>query len=208
MFKLFEFEKSLDALLTTNSDKDLDGYANYITTVAVNKTGNLFISGSRDNTIKIWDITTGKVIHTIHEHKRNAAIRGHSYVRSIDFNPKYNQFVSAANINRRGVLVWKSDDSDSKYNATDISKYYDDWHDHHSKPTCVAFSPDGATIVKGTEDGLVEIWKGEWELCSDPDNKTFVLDFNKKKQIQKRHIIFGLRQSHSVQMAIESQVQV
>ena len=191
MFRLFEFEKSLDALLTTNSDKDLYGHTDYITTVAVNKTGNLLISGSRDNTIKIWNIKSRKVIHTLHDHERIAAIKYHSYVRSLDFNPKNNQFVSAANINKKGVLVWKLDDSDSKYKATDMSERYENWHDHHSKPTCVAFSPDGIAIVKGTEDGLVKIHKGKWELCSDPDNKTFVLDFNKNPTtIKASHYIW------------------
>ena len=46
----------------------LSGHTDHVNSLAVSSDGALFVSGSRDETIKQWDLQTGGVIKTLHGH--------------------------------------------------------------------------------------------------------------------------------------------
>ena len=50
---------------TEKTLKTLTGHTNLVTSVAWSPTGNQIASGSLDNTIKIWDVSTGKELKTV-----------------------------------------------------------------------------------------------------------------------------------------------
>ena len=55
------------------------GHSDRVTSIAFSPDGKTFVSGSADNTLKLWDVSTGKEIRTF---------RGHSGdVTSVAFSP-------------------------------------------------------------------------------------------------------------------------
>lgn len=153
---MFKYENKLPALSKpsvegktyTQETKDRKGHSGSITAIAVNNSGNKLVSGSSDNSIKIWDINKGKVVHTFHVLPSDSR---DGYVRSVAFSST-GHFASAANTNERNTIIWRDWKETGDQSPSDISEM-------NSRSLCVAFSPQGFLIVKGTEDGLVEIWE-------------------------------------------------
>ena len=48
--------------------KMLNGHGSFVTTVAISKDGSKIVSGSWDNTIKIWDVPSGNLLKTFEGH--------------------------------------------------------------------------------------------------------------------------------------------
>ncbi len=50
----------------------LKGHSSWVGTVAISQDGKILVSGSYDNTIKLWDLTTGKSVYTLVGHSSTA----------------------------------------------------------------------------------------------------------------------------------------
>lgn len=94
----------------------------------------LLVSGSLDNTIKLWDIETGKVVRTLFGH-----IEGVWAVASDKL-----RLVSGSH--DRTIKIWMRDEG--KCTATLFG--------HRGAVTCLALGED--KIVSGSDDGDVRIW--------------------------------------------------
>uniref|UniRef100_A0A6C0F0Z0 Uncharacterized protein n=1 Tax=viral metagenome TaxID=1070528 RepID=A0A6C0F0Z0_9ZZZZ len=171
---MFTFEKKLlesskpkvEGKRYTQKMKDLKGHTGSITSIAVSNSGNRLVSGSSDNSIKMWNINKGKVDYTLHDHPSPGSYRYQRHVRSVAFSST-GHFASAANTDERNTLVWRDWNGPEDQSPVDISERYSTWDKHNSRPICVAFSPNGFRIVKGTEDGLVEMWKANIDYKED-----------------------------------------
>ncbi|MEM8723345.1 MAG: hypothetical protein AAGE84_29350, partial [Cyanobacteria bacterium P01_G01_bin.39] len=109
------------------------------------------ISGSLDNTVKLWDVeNTQKPIHTFNGHQ--------SGVRSVDFSHDSKYLVSGSN--DRTVKLW-----DVK-NKSLIHTF----NGHQSGVRSVGFTHDGNYIVSGSHDKTVKLW--------DVKNKSLIHTFN------------------------------
>ena len=51
----------------------LVGHADVVTTVTLSPDGRFALSGSEDNTVKLWEVATGKNIATLKGHKEGIA---------------------------------------------------------------------------------------------------------------------------------------
>ena len=62
--------------LKTNKSLLLSGHNGYITSIAVDDTKSMILTGSEDNTVKLWDLQSGKLIHTYvgHQGKINSVV--------------------------------------------------------------------------------------------------------------------------------------
>ena len=75
--------------LRTNS-KDTPGL---VTAVALTPDGNTAVSGSADNTLRVWDVATGELLHTLEGHTGFSQSRGaharrqHGRLRSVGTKP-------------------------------------------------------------------------------------------------------------------------
>jgi WD40 repeat protein len=58
--------------------RTLEGHNNIVISVNFNQDGTILASGSRDTTIKLWDMKTGQLIRTLEGHN--------DYVNSVNFN--------------------------------------------------------------------------------------------------------------------------
>lgn len=114
------------------------GHTSGVHTVAFSPDGRSLVSGSDDNTIKLWDVSNGREIRTL---------KGHGeVVRSVAFSPDSH---SVATGNSDGTLkLW---DVVSGRELRTLSG-------HSEAVRSVAFSPDGRSLISGSDDKTVKLW--------------------------------------------------
>jgi hypothetical protein len=116
----------------------IQGHADAVGSVAFSPDGQSIISGSYDNTVRVWDATTGTEQHTMHGHE--------DWVRSVAFSPNSQSIVSGSD--DCTVRVWDA--------TTGTERHI--MHGHEGWVFSVAFSPDGQLIVSGSDDCTVRVW--------------------------------------------------
>jgi WD40 repeat protein len=167
-------------------DRVLTGHSDIIKSIAIHPNGNIFASCSLDQTIKIWSLITGELLHTITEHSGG--------VTCVTFSTD-GQTLASSSANPDGTIkLW-----DTKTWQLKRSLKSDDWvvlsiwsitlsqdgktlvSGHHADSTvkvwnletgelrhtlrghvwavhCVAITPDGNTIASGSFDSNIKIW--------------------------------------------------
>jgi serine/threonine protein kinase len=115
-----------------------------VNSVSFSPDGKRIVSGSEDNTLKVWDAQTGKETLTL---------KGHSGpVFSVSFSPDGKRIVSGSHGNDfmdpGEIKVW-----DAQTGLETLTL------EGHSEPVySVSFSPDGKRIVSGSGDKTVKVW--------------------------------------------------
>lgn len=119
-------------MITNEQIHTLTGHIQRLNTIVFSPDAKTLASGSDDNTIRLWDVDTGKLIRTLE------GIRGHSGpIKTVAFSPNAKTLASGS--------------ADSTIHLWDVNtgrrKIYlptprDSGH-------CVVFSPDGKTLVSG-----------------------------------------------------------
>ncbi len=117
-------------------DKTLVGHSGSVWSVDLSSNGQTLVSGSEDNTIKIWNLNTGQVSRTL---------LGHSdTVRSVTFSPDGQILASASG--DKTIKLWNLHGQIRTLAGG-------------SGPVwSVAISPDGQTLISGSEDSNIKIW--------------------------------------------------
>jgi WD40 repeat protein len=106
--------------------------------VAFDPDGKRTVSGSGDNTIKIWESATGKELHTLRGHE--------NWVYSVAFSPDGKSIVSGSW--DKTIKIWSAGTGRLRHTL----------RGHEGYVISVAFSPDGKHIVSGSRDKTVKIW--------------------------------------------------
>ncbi len=70
------------------STYQINGHRDFVRSVAWNHDGTQLASGSSDNTIKIWKVDTGTLLHTLNDHR--------GWVNSVAWNPDGTQLASGS----------------------------------------------------------------------------------------------------------------
>ncbi len=113
------------------------GHTDAINSVAFSPDGTRLVSGSSDNTVKLWDVSTETSI---------AAFEHSDSVFSVAFSPDGMTLASASQDNT--VILW---DISTETNVAILE--HGDW------VHAVAFSPDGKPLASGADYGTVKLWE-------------------------------------------------
>lgn len=114
------------------------GHGDEITEVAYGPNGNYVLSGSYDSTMKLWEVSTGRMVRTF---------RGHEdIIDSVAFGPKGSVALSGSRDNT--MKLW--DLKTGRALHTFIG--------HEKSVSSVAFSPDGKFVLSGSGDRTMKLW--------------------------------------------------
>ena len=156
----------------------LTGHSHSVNSVAYSPDGQTLASGSNDNTIKLWNVNTGKLLQTL---------KSHSYsVNSVAYSPDSQTLASASGDNT--IKLWNvktgellqtlkshsvnsvayspdgqilssaSGDKTIKLWNVKTGELLQTFTGHSNGVYSVAYSPDGQTLASGSFDYTIKLW--------------------------------------------------
>ncbi len=115
------------------------GHTNYVRAVAFSPDGRLLASASDDKTVKLWEVSTGRVFRTL---------AGHVFrVRTVAFSPDGRWLASGSE--DKTVKLWDA------ATGTEVRTLVG----HTATVRTLAFSPDGRWLASGSEDRTIRFWE-------------------------------------------------
>lgn len=116
----------------------LASHTNSVWSVAISRDGQTLVSGSEDDTIKVWNLKTGNLNQTLSAHSDT--------VRSLAIAPDGQTLVSGSG--DKTIKVWN----------LGTGKLLGTLTGHSGSVWSVAISADGRTVASSSEDGTVKLW--------------------------------------------------
>lgn len=129
---------------------ELVGHSGKITSLAISPDVKTIVSGSSDNTIKIWDVKERKCLHTLVGHT--------SDITSVAISPNSKFIVSGSRDDT--IKIWDIENGKCLHTLTG----------HAGTVTSVTISPDGKTIISGSRDKTIKYWQeveGDWVVTGE-----------------------------------------
>ena len=121
-----------------------------ITTLVFSPDNGTLASGSEDNTIRLWNATTGQLLFLpLSEHTGD--------ITSIAFSPDSQTLASGSRDNT--IRLWSATTGQRLATLEEQIVWGAVTHEGHTGDvTTVAFSPDGATLAGGDTDNTIRLW--------------------------------------------------
>ena len=130
----------LNAVQVSQEMNRLEGHGDAVRSVAFSPDGQRLVSGSGDNTMRLWDANTGAAI--------GQPLEGHGdSVFSVAFSPDGQRLVSGSD-----------DDTLRLWDANTGAAIGQPLEGHGAWVRSVAFSPDGQRLVSGSWDNTLRLW--------------------------------------------------
>ncbi|MYF40699.1 MAG: T9SS type A sorting domain-containing protein [Rhodothermaceae bacterium] len=114
------------------------GHTSSVLSVAFSADGTQLVSGSNDNTIRLWDVATGQEFLRFIGHV--------SAVNSVVFSPDGTQLASGSN--DWSLRLW------DVATGQQVRRF----EGHPGPVNSVVFSPDGTQLASGSDDHTVRLW--------------------------------------------------
>jgi WD40 repeat protein len=126
------------------------GHSGKVTSVSVSLDGKYLVSGSDDNTLKLWDINAGKEIRSF---------LGHRYsVNTVSFSPDGKYVLSGSS---GGALKLWDVKSGEELKTFIVGNF--------KEINSVSFSPDGKYAISGASDSTLRLW----DISTGKEIRTF-----------------------------------
>jgi WD40 repeat protein len=147
-----------EALNHRNERNRLEGHQDSVLSVSFSPDGKTLATGSNDNTIKLWNIDSGKEIRTFQGHK--------AAVKSVSFSPDGKTLATGSN--DTAIKLWN----------VDSGKEIRTLQGHKSFVLGLDFSPDGKMLATGSNDTAIKLWNVDTgkEIHTFQGHKYTVLD--------------------------------
>ena len=110
-----------------------------VSSVDFSANGNILVSGSSDNTIKVWDVKSGKLIRTIPAF--------HSYVTNVALSQD-GEIIAATGYNSHDILLFNSQ----------TGKLIRKLSGHSMEVNSIAISANSKFIVSASDDESIKLW--------------------------------------------------
>jgi predicted NACHT family NTPase len=124
--------------LTHLALKTLRGHLDKVTSVAFSPDGQRIVTGSYDQTAKVWETASGRELVTLKGHRAE--------ISSVAFSSDGQRIVTGSGDNT--AKVWEAASGRELFTLTG----------HNDQICSVAFSPDGQRIVTGSYDYTAKVW--------------------------------------------------
>ncbi len=140
----------------------MEGHTDKATACAFSPDGETIVSGSHDNTLRLWDARSGAC---------RATLGGHAaWIAACTFSPDGDALVSGSV--DKTLKLW--DAVTGKCEKT--------VKEHGTAVRACAFSPDGSRLVSGGDDNTLKLWDAETGRCEATleghGDKVFACDFS------------------------------
>ncbi|MCJ7695000.1 MAG: hypothetical protein MUO40_06180 [Anaerolineaceae bacterium] len=112
-------------------------------TIAISPDGRQVISGSTDETLRVWDLASGECLRTLHGHTDS--------VNTIAITADGRQVVSGSG--DKTLKVWD----------LESCKCLCTLEGHTDSVNAIAITPDGRQIVSGGKDKTLCVWDLDWD---------------------------------------------
>ncbi|EDN93035.1 hypothetical protein SS1G_08900 [Sclerotinia sclerotiorum 1980 UF-70] len=133
IYKISRTRSNWSAALQT-----LEGHSNSVYSVAFSPDGTKVASSSYDQTIRLWDTTTGESLQTLEGHSNS--------VTSVAFSPDGTKVASGSH--DKTIRLWDTITGESLQTL----------EGHSNWVSSVAFSPDGTKVASGSHDKTIRLW--------------------------------------------------
>ena len=130
---VFQEARAADAQMAA-----LTGHTDWLMSVGVSPDGRRIVTGSSDNSARIWDAATGRLVRVLGGHTDR--------VRSVTFSPD-GRVVATASYDKT-VRLWDAERGDLLQVLSG----------HSDRLRSVAYSVDGRSLVTGSYDTTARIW--------------------------------------------------
>ncbi|WP_088889039.1 NB-ARC domain-containing protein [Leptolyngbya ohadii] len=146
--KLWRINETIDSLVNSPVSECVAtlNHPSRIWSVAFSPDGQLLATGSDDQTVKLWRVSSGELLQTFQGHS--------SRVWSVAFSPNGE------------LLATGSDDQTVRLWEVNSSQCLKTFQGYHNWIWSVAYHPDGQRLASGSEDRSIRLWNlqtGNWE---------------------------------------------
>ncbi|MBI5324289.1 MAG: choice-of-anchor D domain-containing protein [Ignavibacteriae bacterium] len=118
----------------------LRGHNGSVNSVAFSPDDTKLVSGSNDNTVKLWDIITGNPVKTISGHTDD--------IKCVAFSPDNTKLASASEYYDKTIKLWDVD------SGSEIKTLIG----HTERIYSIAFSPNSTFLASGSDDRTIKLW--------------------------------------------------
>ena len=115
-----------------------EAHSGWVNSAEFNGDGTMVVSASNDGTVKLWDVTTGELLHSLEAHS--------SRVTSAEFNGDGT------------MVVWASLDGIVKLWDATTGELLHSLEAHSGGVISAKFNRDGTRVVSASSDGTVKLW--------------------------------------------------